>query len=411
MALLVQKFGGSSVADLSRVERVARRVSEAVAGGDRVVVVVSAMRGETNHLLQLANELGVSSGRELDVLLSSGEQVTAALLAMSLQKLGFVAKSYCAHQLRLVTTSDHQAARIVSLDSAMLVDDIESGVIPVVAGFQGINKSGDVTTMGRGASDLTAVALAAVLGADECQIFTDVDGVYRADPRIVPGASRIEEIALPLMVDMADAGARVLQPRCLEMAGKYRVPLRVLSSYESGLGTLISHDEVPGHLEHPAVMGIVCDGDRSQISIRGIPDRPGLASYILAAMSGEKICMDMLSQTISESGDGDGRIFTDVSFAVIGSDLTRARAVVDGVYIDLGARDVSQAVGLAKVTLIGVGLQGSPNIVSMACSVLSREGVYIYGMSASSSRVEFLVAQTHSSLATSSLHRRLIDRG
>lgn len=392
--LIVQKFGGSSVANVARIQRVAKIIHESIKGGSRVVAVVSAMGGETNRLDALARELGVSSGAELDVLLASGEQASAALLAMALQKLGLQAASFCGHQVRFLTSCEHQNARIQSIETDALERAIDEGIIPVVAGFQGVNEDGAFTTLGRGGSDLTAVALSAALRAKECQIYTDTDGVYTADPRIVPDAQKLATISLPLMMDYAQAGAKVLQPRCLELAIKESVPVRVLSSYGEGEGTLLlpAKEAVS---EGAVISGIVSQDAYSMYRLRGLKIRPGFMSYCLAVITSMGLPAPEFIQFTAEDIILAGR------WVNIGEKLIPLAQ-------ELGAESVNSVAGLSKLSILGAGLTAESGYFHRVASQLSREGIDPVAISATSSRIEVFLLESQAARSACALHEALL---
>ena len=397
MALIVQKFGGSSVATIGRIHNVARLISEACQQGHSVVVVVSAMYGETDRLIKLAQSLSTSNLREYDALISTGEQVSAALLSMALEARHCSAQSYTAAQIRLRTTNQHQKARIVDIDSEVLFNDLKEGRIPVVAGFQGISDTGDITTLGRGGSDLTAVALAAALEADECQIFTDVDGVYTSDPRVLPQARRISKITFDEMMEMSSLGAKVLQNRCLEFAGKFKVPVRVLSSLRKGPGTLITFDR--DCAEQPLISGIVFDRRQAKLTIQGIPERPGLASDILGPISKADIGVDMIIQNVPTV---DTNI--DFSFTLPRDDYKTAFSIMKKVAKELGARDVLGNNQVAKISLVGVGMRSHAGIASQMFSALGQEGIHIHLITATEIKISALIDEKYLELGARTLH-------
>ena len=350
MALIVQKYGGTSVGDVERIENVAQKVITSRDAGHDVVVVVSAMSGETNRLVGLANQISEQPDpREMDVLVSTGEQVTIALLSMALNKRGYPARSYTGAQVHIRTDSAFTKARIKDIDEAKVRTDLNAGRVVVVAGFQGVDEQGNITTLGRGGSDTTAVALAAALKADECQIYTDVDGVYTTDPRVVPSARRLERITFEEMLEMASLGSKVLQIRSVEFAGKYNVPLRVLSSFEDGPGTLISYEEQT--MEQPVISGIAFNRDEAKLTILGVPDQPGVAFNILGPVSAANIEVDMIIQNVGADGT------TDFTFTLHRNDFSRALKILEQVSRDLGAREVNGDESMVKISLVGVGMR------------------------------------------------------
>ncbi|MEQ5837117.1 aspartate kinase [Marinobacter sp. R17] len=398
MALLVQKFGGTSVGTIERINAVADRVARGRADGHDLVVVVSAMSGETNRLIGLANEImDEPTPREMDVLVSTGEQVTIALLSMALQKRGVDARSYTGSQVRILTDNAHTKARIQQIDEQNMRGDLDAGRVVVVAGFQGVDERGNITTLGRGGSDTTAVALAAALKADECQIYTDVDGVYTTDPRVVDGARRLDKITFEEMIEMASLGSKVLQIRAVEFAGKYNVPLRVLSSFGEGEGTLITLDD-EADMEQPVVSGIAFNRDEAKLTISGVPDTPGSALRILKPISDANIEVDMIVQNVG----ADNR--TDFTFTVHRNDYKRARAVLDKVAAELSAREVSGDGRIAKVSIVGVGMRSHAGVATRMFESLSNEGINIEMISTSEIKISVVIDEKYLELAVRALH-------
>lgn len=397
MSLIIQKFGGSSVADIERIQNVARIVSKARQEGHAVVAVVSAMYGETDRLIKLAQTISDSNLREYDALISTGEQISAALLSMVLQERNCPARSYTAAQIRLHTTNEHKKARIVDIDLEILCHDLQVGCVPVVAGFQGISEMGEITTLGRGGSDLTAVALAAALQADECQIFTDVDGVYTSDPKVVPRARCIPQITFDEMMEMSSLGAKVLQNRCLEFAGKYKVPVRVLSSLRKGPGTLITFEH--NSAEQPLVSGIAFERRQAKLTIQGIPERPGLVSYILGPLSKADIEVDMIVQNEPTI---DTKI--DFSFTLQRDDYYKSFLIMKQVASELNAREVLGSDSLAKISLIGVGMRSHAGIASQMFSALGKEGIHIHLITATEIKISALIDEKFIDLGARTLH-------
>ncbi|MDK8465131.1 aspartate kinase [Marinobacter sp. SS13-12] len=398
MALLVQKFGGTSVGTTERIEAVAEKVSRFRKEGHDVVVVVSAMSGETNRLIGLANEImDEPTPREMDVLISTGEQVTIALLSMALQKRGCDARSYTGSQVRILTDSTHTKARIKQIDEQRMKEDLNAGRVVVVAGFQGIDENGSITTLGRGGSDTTAVALAAALKADECQIYTDVDGVYTTDPRVVDSARRLERITFEEMIEMASLGSKVLQIRAVEFAGKYNVPLRVLSSFQEGEGTLITFEDESA-MEQPLVSGIAFNRDEAKLTIAGVPDTPGSALRILQPISDANIEVDMIVQNVG----ADNR--TDFTFTVHRNDFRRAQAVLQKVSDELSAREVSGDSKIAKVSIVGVGMRSHAGVATKMFAALSNEGINILMISTSEIKISVVIDEKYLELAVRALH-------
>ncbi|MEE3387857.1 MAG: aspartate kinase [Pseudomonadota bacterium] len=398
MALIVQKYGGTSVGTVERIQAVAEKVAGFHKRGDQVVVVVSAMSGETNRLIELAK--GVSdnpSPREMDVLVSTGEQVTIALLSMALQKLGINARSYTGSQIPLRTDSVYSKARIEEIDDKKVRADLNGGSVVVVAGFQGVDADGNITTLGRGGSDPTAVALAAALKADECQIYTDVDGVYTTDPRVVDNARRLDSITFEEMLEMASQGSKVLQIRSVEFAGKYNVPLRVLSSFQDGPGTLITVDDEVD-MEKPVISGIAFTRDEAKIIVRGAPDTPGIAYKILGPVSAENIEVDMIVQNVGKDGAAD---FT---FTVHRNDFARAQEALRKASEELGNPEIIGDDKIAKVSLVGVGMRSHAGVASKMFEALAKEGVNIEMISTSEIKVSVVMAEKYLELAVRALH-------
>ncbi len=397
MALIVQKYGGTSVGSVERIEAVAAKIAAARARGDDIVVVVSAMSGETNRLVALADEIDQQPDpRELDVLLSTGEQVTIALLSMALQKIGCSARSYTGGQIPIVTDDAHSKARIKQIDDANVRADLDAGMVVVVAGFQGVAEGGRITTLGRGGSDTTAVAMAAALKADECQIFTDVDGVYTTDPRVEPKARRLSRITFEEMLEMASLGSKVLQIRAVEFAGKYNVPLRVLSSFEEGEGTLITFEEEG--MEEAKISGIAFNRDESKLTILGVPDRPGVAHEILGPIADANIEIDMIVQNVAEDDT------TDFTFTVHRNDYQRALEILKGTSEKLGAREVSGDDKIVKISLVGVGMRSHAGIASTMFGALAKEGINIRMISTSEIKISVVVDEKYLELGVRSLH-------
>jgi aspartate kinase len=398
MALLVQKFGGTSVGTTERIKAVAEKVARFRSEGHDVVGVVSAMSGETNRLIGLANEIMEEpTPREMDVLVSTGEQVTIALLSMALQNRGCPARSYTGSQVRILTDSSHTKARIKQIDEQRMREDLDAGRVVVVAGFQGIDDAGNITTLGRGGSDTTAVALAAALKADECQIYTDVDGVYTTDPRVVDSARRLERITFEEMIEMASLGSKVLQIRAVEFAGKYNVPLRVLSSFTEGEGTLITLED-ENVMEQPVVSGIAFNRDEAKVTIAGVPDTPGSALRILKPVSDADIEVDMIVQNVG----ADNR--TDFTFTVHRNDFKRAQSILQQVADELGARQVTGDSKIAKVSIVGVGMRSHAGVATKMFAALSNEGINILMISTSEIKISVVIDEKYLELAVRALH-------
>ncbi len=397
MALIVQKYGGTSVGNVERIGNVATKVKGWRDQGHDVIVVVSAMSGETNRLVELAKATQETpSPRELDVLLSTGEQVTIALLAMALAARGCPARSYTGSQVHIRTDSAFNKARILDIDNQHIRADLAQGRVVVVAGFQGIDEAGNITTLGRGGSDTTAVALAAALKADECQIYTDVDGVYTTDPRVVPEARRLERITFEAMLEMASLGSKVLQIRSVEFAGKYNVPLRVLSSFEEGEGTLITYEEEG--MEEALISGIAFNRDEAKLTIVGVPDQPGVAYKILGPIGDANIEIDMIIQNVGVDGS------TDFTFTVHRNDYKKALEILQNSSIELGAREVSGDNKIVKISLVGVGMRSHAGIASTMFGTLAKEGINIRMISTSEIKISVVVDEKYLELGVRALH-------
>lgn len=400
MSFLVKKFGGTSVADVERIQAIADLLEASHRNGDRQIVVVSAMSGETNRMVSLARELMPNGpdAREMDVLLSTGEQVTIALLSMALLQRNIPARSYTGAQVRITTDSSFSKARILSIEKEPIGQDLDAGKVVVVAGFQGVTRDGDITTLGRGGSDTTAVALAAALGADECQIYTDVDGVYTTDPRVEPRARRLEKITFEEMLEMASLGSKVLQIRSVEFAGKYNVPLRVLSSFEPGEGTLITYDSEGSDMEQAMVSGIAFNRDEAQITISGIPDEPGTAFKILGPISDMNIEVDMIVQNAGEDGT------TDFTFTVNRGDFDRAIDMLESRQAELGARSILSNNRINKLSIVGVGMRSHAGIASRMFKALSEAGINLLMISTSEIKVSVVIDEKYLELGVRALH-------
>ncbi|MGB2173181.1 MAG: aspartate kinase [Porticoccaceae bacterium] len=398
MSLIVQKYGGTSVGSIERIQAVAARVAEAHKQGGQVVVAVSAMSGETNRLIALAKEIDDQpAAREMDVLVSTGEQVTIALLCMALHKIGIEAKSYTGSQVRILTDNSHGKARIKEIDGHKMQDDLNAGRVVVVAGFQGSDENGNITTLGRGGSDTTAVALAAALQADECQIYTDVDGVYTTDPRVVSEAQRLEKITFEEMLEMASQGSKVLQIRSVEFAGKYRVPLRVKSSFEDGPGTLISLEE-DDLMEKAVVSGIAFNRDEAKLTIRGIPDQPGVAYKVLGAISDANIEIDVIVQNVAKDNSAT------ITFTVHRNDLSAAHELLKQIAKDLGAIEVETDDAIAKVSIVGVGMRSHAGVAAKMFEILAAENINIQLITTSEIKIAVVVEERYLELAVRALH-------
>lgn len=397
MTLIVQKYGGTSVGSIERIENVATKVTDYYNRGHQIVVVLSAMSGETDRLLGLAREVSARPNpREMDVLLSTGEQVTIALLCIALEKRGYKARSYTGAQVRILTDSVHTKARIQQIEAESITEDLEKGYIIVVAGFQGVDERGNITTLGRGGSDTTAVALAAALKASECQIFTDVDGVYTTDPRVVTQARRLQRITFEEMLEMASLGSKVLQIRSVEFAGKYNVPLRVLSSFQDGEGTLITfEDEV---MEQPLVSGIAFNRNEALLTVMGVEDRPGVAFATLGPVAEANIEVDMIVQNSSHDGT------TDFTFTVNRNDYEHALDILQTHVADLGAREISGDCNIVKISLVGVGMRSHAGIASKMFESLAKEGINIRMISTSEIKISVVVDEKYLELGVRALH-------
>ncbi|MDC0068121.1 aspartate kinase [Gammaproteobacteria bacterium] len=399
MSLFVQKFGGTSVASIERIEKIAARIIRAREAGHDVVVVVSAMGDETDRLVSLADEVnydGLDARRELDVLLSTGEQTTIALLAMTLLKHGVKAESVLGWQASILTDSEHGKARVLEIDAAVLQAKISDGVVPVVAGFQGSDQKGHITTLGRGGSDTTAVALAAVLKADECQIYTDVEGVFTTDPRVVEGARCLERMTFEEMLELASLGSRVLHTRAVEFASKYQVPLRVLSSFEEKPGTLITKED--DSMEQPIISGIAFTRDEAKLTILGVKDVPGIASAILGPISDANIEVDMIVQNVAAD------MSADFTFTVQRDDYNQAKQILENISKNIDAREVSGDNKIAKLSLVGVGMRSHAGVASRMFKVLADESINIQMISTSEIKISVVLAEKYLELAARALH-------
>ena len=399
MRLLVPKYGGTSVRSIERIEAVADKVAAFRAQGHDMVVVLSAMSGETNRLIGLAQQIQQAPDpRELDVLVSTGEQVTIALLCMALKKRDVDARSYTGGQVRILTDNAHTKARIQAIDEANMRADLQAGRVVVVAGFQGVDEQGNITTLGRGGSDTTGVALAAALKADECQIYTDVDGVYTTDPRVVECARRLEKITFEEMLEMASLGSKVLQIRSVEFAGKYNVPLRVLSSFKEGPGTLITLDEENSTMEQPIVSGIAFNRDEAKVTVAGVPDTPGVAAKILAPIGAANIEVDVIVQNVAADNT------TDLTFTVHKNDMNKAVAVLQSVAKEIGAREVRSDDKVAKVSIVGVGMRSHAGVASRMFTALAQDSINIQMITTSEIKISVIIDERYLELAVRSLH-------
>jgi len=398
MALFVHKYGGTSVGTIERIEGVADKLKKFKDEGHDLVVVVSAMSGETNRLIGLASDItDQPTPREMDVLVSTGEQVTIALLSMALHKRGIPARSYTGSQVRILTDDSHMKARIQDIDTDKMRADLDEGKICIVAGFQGVDENGNITTLGRVGSDTTGVALAAALKADECQIYTDVDGVYTTDPRVVEKAQRMDKVTFEEMLEMASLGSKVLQIRSVEFAGKYNVPLRVLHSSKEGSGTLITTEDDTA-VEQPVISGIAFNRDEAKLTVQGVPDIPGVASKILGPIGAANIEVDMIVQNVAADKT------TDFTFTVHRNDFVKAEGVLKEVADNLGAREVTGADNIAKVSLVGVGMRSHAGVASKMFDTLANENINIQMISTSEIKISVVIDEKYLELATRALH-------
>jgi len=398
MSLIVQKYGGTSVGTVERIQAVAEKVARGHRLCDKLVVAVSAMSGETNRLIGLAKEIDAQpSMREMDVLVSTGEQVTIALLCMALNKLGIEARSYTGGQVRILTDNAHGKARIKEIDGHRIEGDLDAGRVVVVAGFQGSDEDGNITTLGRGGSDTTAVALAAALNADECQIYTDVDGVYTTDPRVVSRAQRLDKITFDEMLEMASQGSKILQIRSVEFAGKYNVPLRVMSSFEEGPGTLISLED-EDQMEKAVVSGIAFNRDEAKLTIRGIPDQPGVAYKVLGAISAANIEIDVIVQNVAKDNSAT------ITFTVHRNDLSQAESLLKQIAEDLGALEIDTDDQIAKVSIVGVGMRSHAGVAATMFEALAKENINIQLITTSEIKITVVIEERYLELAVRALH-------
>jgi aspartate kinase len=399
MALIVQKYGGTSMGSVERIEHVANKVKSFVDRGDQVVVVVSAMSGETDRLLKLARSIDPKGNtREFDQIASTGEQVTIGLLALALGKAGLKSRSYTGPQVAIRTDDAFMKARIQGIDGSKLLAACRAGIVPVVAGFQGIAPDGSTATLGRGGSDTTGVAIAAAMKADECQIYTDVDGVYTTDPRVEPKARRLDKITFEEMLEMASLGSKVLQIRSVEFAGKYKVPLRVVSTFVDGPGTLITLEE-ENNVEAPLVSGIAFSRDEAQLTVAGVPDKPGIAAAILGPIGDANVEVDMIVQNVGADAT------TDFTFTVHRNDFEKAEAIAKKVAKDLGAKGVLSANDICKVSMVGVGMRSHAGIASKMFKLLAGEGINIRMISTSEIKISVVVQDKYLELAVRALHK------
>jgi len=404
VALIVQKYGGTSVGTPARIKAVAQRVAATQAAGDNVIVVVSAMAGETNRLLELAGAVsGQPDARETDVLLATGEQVSVALLAMALDDLQVPAQSFLGHQIRISTNSVFGRARIKSIDAESMLDAVKGGRVAVVAGFQGVDEDSNITTLGRGGSDTSAVAVAAAVKADVCEIYTDVDGVYTTDPRICPNARKLARISFDEMLELASLGAKVLQIRSVEFAKRYNVPVHVRSSFSDEPGTWVVQED--SNMEDVLVTGVAHDLNEAKITLQRVPDRPGLAAKILTPIADAHIVVDMIIQNASEDG------FTDLTFTVPRTDHQKALAMVKEMAAEIGAGGVTSNTSIAKVSVVGLGMRSHAGVAARMFQVLAQEGINIQMISTSEIKVSAVIDAKYTELAVRSLHQALIEEG
>ena len=398
MTLIVQKYGGTSVGSIERIKAVAEKVAKLHRTGAKVVVAVSAMSGETNRLIELAKGLSEQPNlREMDVLVATGEQVTIALLCIALESIGIQARSYTGSQVRILTDNAHGKARIREIDGHRIHTDLDAGRVVVVAGFQGADEQGNITTLGRGGSDTTAVALAAALKADECQIYTDVDGVYTTDPRVEPKARRLDKITFEEMLEMASQGSKILQIRSVEFAGKYNVPLRVLSSFEEGAGTLITFEE-DVQMENPLISGIAFNRDEAKLTIRGIPDQPGVAYKVIGAFSAANIEVDVIVQNVARDNSAS------MTFTVHRNDLKRSAEILKQTAADLGALEVTTDERIAKISIVGVGMRSHAGVAAQMFEALASEGINIQLITTSEIKITVVIEERYLELAVRTLH-------
>jgi len=400
MSLIVQKYGGTSVANPERINAVADRVKRFVDKGHKVVVVVSAMSGETNKLLQFISDVNKKPDpRESDVILSTGEQVTIGLTALAIQARGVKAKSYTGAQVKILTDNAHSKARIINIGTENIRKDLDSGYVLVIAGFQGADEQGNITTLGRGGSDTTAVAIAAALGADECQIYTDVNGIYTTDPRVVSNARKLKSITFEEMLEMASLGSKVLQIRSVEFAGKYKVNLRVLSSFEEdGEGTIITYEE-SHKMEDPIISGIAFNRDEAKVTVESIPDKPGIAYQILGPIAEQNIDVDMIIQNIGHDG------LNDFTFTVNKTELDKTIEILENMKDHLGAKTIIGDSNIAKLSLVGVGMKSHVGVASKMFRTLSEEGINISTISTSEIKISILIEEKSLDAAVQSLHK------
>ena len=405
MTLIVQKYGGTSVGDIERIKNVAQRIIQAKEAGNDVIVVVSAMAGETDKLINLAHELiPIPDGRELDVLISTGEQISVALVSMAIKAMGHEAKSYLGYQIPIQTDSSFGKARITHVKSDNILKDVKAGKIVIVAGFQGIDNEGNITTLGRGGSDTTAVAIAVALRADVCEIFTDVDGVYTTDPNICEKARKLGKISYDEMLEMASLGAKVLQIRAVEFAKKYHVPIHVRASFNDNFGTLVCREDE--EMENVVVSGITCNKNESKITLTKVPDKPGIAHRLFGAIADANIMVDMIIQNVSEEG------FTDITFTVMKNDLSKATNIVREIAREISAHEINTDENIAKVSIVGTGMRSHSGVASTMFGALAKEGINIMMISTSEIKISCVIEAKYTELAVRALHDAFqLDKG
>jgi len=397
MTLIVQKYGGTSVGDIERIKNVAQRVIRAKEAGNNVIVVVSAMAGETDKLINLAHELiPIPDGRELDVLISTGEQISVALVSMAIKAMGHEAKSYLGYQIPIQTDSSFGKARITHVKSDNILKDVKAGKIVIVAGFQGIDNEGNITTLGRGGSDTTAVAIAVALRADVCEIFTDVDGVYTTDPNICEKARKLGKISYDEMLEMASLGAKVLQIRAVEFAKKYHVPIHVRASFNDNVGTVVCQEDE--EMENVIVSGVTCDKNESKITLTKVPDKPGIAHRLFGTIADANIMVDMIIQNVSEEG------LTDITFTVMKNDLSKATNIVREIAREIGAHEINTDKNIAKVSIVGTGMRSHSGVASTMFGALAKEGINIMMISTSEIKISCVIEAKYTELAVRALH-------
>ena len=409
MALVVQKYGGTSVGSIERLHRVAARALATQATGHDVVVIVSAMAGETNRLLALAESVApLPDSREMDVIAATGEQVSAALCSLAIQARGGKARSFLGHQLEIRTDSAFTKARILAIGAGKLKQRLAEGLIAVVAGFQGVDDEGNITTLGRGGSDTSAVAVAAALGASVCEIYTDVEGVFTADPNVCPGARKIDRISYEEMLELASLGAKVLQRRSVEVAMKYNVPIHVRSSFSDSPGTLVTSEE--GALEGVVVQGVASDKSEARVMLVGAPDRPGIVAKVFGRLAAENVSVDMIIQSAAKPVDDEPR--TEVTFTVAKTDLARVRPVIEGLVAEIGALGVRYDEQIAKVSIVGLGMRSHAGVAARMFEILAAEGINIQAIATSEIKISCIVGERYAELAVRALHDGFgLDRG